>query len=87
MSDIDKHASLLRHRIQNGSKKVWWYRPPSDEANRGSFVEQKLLLSLSFRRDQIYKRQRYDFGHTLLRYLSRTWVFNKPTSEAGSLST
>ncbi len=28
MTDIDKHASLLRHRIQNGSKRVWWYRPP-----------------------------------------------------------
>jgi hypothetical protein len=24
---------------------------------------------------------RYDFGHTLLCYLSRTWMFNKPTSD------
>jgi hypothetical protein len=33
---------------------------------RGCFVEQKLVLSSSFRCDQIYKCQAYDFGHTLL---------------------
>ncbi len=47
---------------------------------RGQFVEQKLMLSSSFRRDQIYKDERYDFGHTLLCYLSRTFMFNKSTS-------
>ncbi len=47
---------------------------------RGQFVEQKLMLSSSFRRDQIYKDERYNFGHTLLCYLSRTWMFYKPTS-------
>jgi hypothetical protein len=39
---------------------------------RGQFVEQKLMLSSSFRCDQIYKYERYDFGHTSLCYLSRT---------------
>jgi len=37
----------------------------------GRFVEQMLLLSLSFRCDQIYKCERNDFGHTLLCYLSQ----------------
>jgi len=32
----------------------------------GRFVEQKLMLSSNFRCDQIYKNERYDFGHTLL---------------------
>ncbi len=40
----------------------------------GRFVEQKLALSSSFRCDQIYKIRRYDFGHTLLCYLSQTYV-------------
>jgi hypothetical protein len=47
---------------------------------RGQFVEQMLTLSLSFRCDQIYKYERYDFGHTLLCCLSRTWMFNKLAS-------
>ncbi len=37
------------------------------------------MLSSSFRCDQIYKYEKYDFGHTLLCYLSRTYMFNKPT--------
>ncbi len=37
-----------------------------DEANIVRFVEQKLMLSSSFRCDQICNRQRCDFGHTLL---------------------
>jgi hypothetical protein len=28
---------------------------------------------------KIYKYERYDFGLTLLCYLSQTWMFNKPT--------
>jgi hypothetical protein len=39
---------------------------------RGQFVEQNLMLSSSFRRDQIYNGHRYYFGHTLLCYLSWT---------------
>ncbi len=38
----------------------------------GQFVKQKLMLSSSFRRDQIYKYEIYDFGHTFLCYLSQT---------------
>ncbi len=30
---------------------------------RGLFVEQKLMLNLSFRCNQIYKYESYDFGH------------------------
>ncbi len=33
---------------------------------RGRFVEQRLMLSLHFRCDQIYKYERYAFGHILL---------------------
>jgi hypothetical protein len=48
----------------------------------GRFVEQKLVLSSSFRCDKIHNCLRYDFSHTLLWYSSQTWMFNKPTSEA-----
>jgi hypothetical protein len=43
----------------------------------GQFVEQKLMLSSSFRYDQIY-----DFGHSLLCWLTQPWIFSEPTSEA-----
>jgi len=46
----------------------------------GQFAEQKLVLSSNFRCDQIYKNGGYDFGHTLLCYLSLTKMFNKPTT-------
>ncbi len=54
--------------------------------NWGRFVEQKLILSSNFRCYQIHSCQRYDFGHTLLCYLSLTWLFNKPTSGASNFS-
>ncbi len=38
------------------------------------------MLSSSFRCDQIHKYVRYDIGHTLLWYLSLTWMFKKPAS-------
>jgi hypothetical protein len=38
------------------------------------------MLSSSFRSDQIYKYEKYDFGHTLLCYLSQTWMFNNPVA-------
>ncbi len=50
------------------------------------FVGQKLMLSSSFRCDQIYKCQRYDFGPTQLGYISHTYMFNKPTSEFKNLN-
>ncbi len=40
------------------------------------------MLSSSFKCDQIYYCQSYDFGHALLCYLSLTLMFNKPTSGA-----
>jgi hypothetical protein len=46
--------------------------PHSNGKTCGRFVEQKLMLSSNFRCDQIYKNERYDFGHTLLCYLSPT---------------
>ncbi len=52
---------------------------------RGQFVEQKLMPSSSFRCYQMHICHRYDFGHTLLCYLSWTWMFNKPTSGASLL--
>jgi hypothetical protein len=38
----------------------------------GRFVEQKLALSSNFNCDQIHNCHGYDFGHTLLCYLSQT---------------
>jgi hypothetical protein len=46
------------------------------------FVEQNLMLSSSFRCDQIYNCQSYDFDHALFCYLSLTLMYNKPTSVA-----
>ena len=45
---------------------------------RGRFVEQKLMVSSSFRCYQIHNCHRLDFGHTLLCYLSRTQMFKNP---------
>jgi hypothetical protein len=53
---------------------------------RGRFVQQKLILSSNFKCDKIHKIHCYEFGHTLLSYLSQTWMFNKPTSEASLLN-
>ncbi len=41
------------------------------------FVEQKLMLISNFLCDKIHKIHCYKFGHTLLCYLSQTWMFNK----------
>jgi hypothetical protein len=49
--------------------------------HRGRFVEQKPMLSASFRYDQIYICHRYNFGHTLLCCLSRTYLFNKHATD------
>ncbi len=43
-----------------------------------SICSTKWLWGSSFRCEQIHKCQRCDFGHTLLCYLSPTWMFNKP---------
>ncbi len=50
---------------------------------RGWFVEQKLMLSSIFWCGQIYKSEKYDFGHNLLWHLSQTSMFNKTASEVG----
>ncbi len=57
----------------------------SINALRGRFVEQKLLISCSFRCDRIYSNHGDELGHTLLCCLSSTYMFNKPPSEAGLL--
>ncbi len=41
------------------------------------FVGQKLMLISNFRCDTIHKIHCYKFGHTVLCYLSQTWMFNK----------
>ncbi len=52
-----------------------------------TLVTPKVQLSMNFRCDQIYKYQRYDFGHTLLCCLSLTWMFNKlPSTSDFSLT-
>ena len=49
-------------------------------------LNKRLMLSSSFRCDQIYKYEIYNSGHTLLCSLSPTQMFNKPYSEAGLLN-
>ncbi len=51
--------------------------------NRAQFVEKRLMLSLNFRCDQIYRYNKYDFGHNLMHFLCQTQMlqmFNKPAS-------
>ncbi len=48
----------------------------------GRFVKQKLVLCQSSRCYQIHCCHWYDFGHTLLSYLSPTWMFNQLASDA-----
>ncbi len=43
-------------------------------------LNKRLMLSSSFRCDQIYKYKIYNFGHTLLCYLSPTQMFNELAS-------
>jgi hypothetical protein len=40
--------------------------------SKAGLLNKSLMLSSSFRYDQIYKYEIYDFGHTLLCYLRRT---------------
>ncbi len=54
--------------------------------NRPLFVEQKFVLSSSFRCDQSHYCHKYEFGRSLLYYSSQTKVFNNPTSEASLLN-
>ncbi len=42
------------------------------EKSKSGLLNIRLMLSSSFRCDQIYKNEIYNFGHTLLCYLSRT---------------
>jgi hypothetical protein len=44
----------------------------SKPKTRGQFFDQKLMLSPIFRCYQTHNCHRYNFGHTLLRYLNRT---------------
>ena len=55
--------------LNNFTPKIMYW---AHAATLGQFVEQKFMLSSNFSCDQIYKIERYDFGHTLLRYLSLT---------------
>ncbi len=53
----------------------------NDKSAEAGLLNTRLMLSSSFRCDQIYKYELYDFGNTLLCYLSRTKMFNKLASE------
>ncbi len=52
--------------------------------SRGQFVEQKLLLSCSFRCDNIYSNHWCELGRTAM-LLNSDLVVNKPTSDAMKL--
>jgi hypothetical protein len=45
---------------------------------RSQFVEQKFMLSYSFRCDQVYNNNCFDLGHAMLFFLSQTQMFNMP---------
>ncbi len=53
------------------------------QETEAGLLNKSLMLSSSFRCDQSYKYELYDFGHTLLCYLSRTLMFNKLASVDG----
>ncbi len=44
------------------------------------------MFSSNFKCDQIYEYEIKNFGYTLLCYLSRTFMFNKPALEVGLLN-
>jgi hypothetical protein len=44
-------------------------------------MEQNIQLSCSFRCGQNYNNHYHEFCHTLLSYLSPTYMFNKATSD------
>ncbi len=75
----DKHSSLLRKFI-NYTKKVYNIGPSHQNLTIFQLLNKKLLLSSSFRCDQIHSCQRHNFGPTLLCYFSQTLVFNSPLS-------
>jgi hypothetical protein len=54
------------------------FNQPASEAG---LLNKRLMLCSSFRCDQTYNYEIYHFGHTLLCYLSQTWMFNEPASE------
>jgi hypothetical protein len=76
------HLSVFFLNVEFDLKKNFFHRYCIDieGALRQGLLNKRLMLSLSFRCDQIYMYKIYDFGHTLLCYLSPTWMFNKPTS-------
>ncbi len=53
------------------TKKYEFYEDMFRQAEAG-LLNKGLMLSSSFRCDQIYKYEIYNFGHTMLCYLSRT---------------
>jgi hypothetical protein len=64
---------IISHR-----KKMHFYK--DGLSFQGRFVEHRLMLSSSFRCDQIQNCHWHDLANTLLCYLSLTYMFNKPTS-------
>ncbi len=82
----ETHPAYQSCKVLNVALLRWvesWIETVSEtyQANRGGFVEQKLMLSSSFRRDLIHNVVSYEPGHTLLCCLSLTQLFNKPASE------
>jgi hypothetical protein len=45
-------------------------------------LNKMVILTHSFKCDQMYTYGGFNYGHTLLCCLSKTYMFNKPTSEA-----
>ena len=56
------------------------------ELEAGLLNKRLIMLSLSFRCDQIYMYEICDFGHTLLCYLSQTQMFDKFSPQANLLN-
>jgi hypothetical protein len=74
-------VSILRNQnsllcIGHNNKNQYFASASINLLTRGWFVEQRLMLSSSFKRDQIYKYEIYYLGHTLLCNLSPTQIFN-----------
>jgi hypothetical protein len=63
---------LFALKAQPYLKKPWDTLPCLNTETVAGSLNKRLMLSSSFRCDQIYKFEIYNFGHTLLCYLSPT---------------
>ncbi len=80
------HETNKMMKDKTGNMAVTYSTTLQESAPEVGLLNKRLMLCSSFRCDQIYKYGIYHFGHTLLCYLSQTWMFNEQASEVGLLN-